>query len=321
MDAQKKSAWPVNPGTLIANMKGQTGRTTALAFSPDRCMLASGSQDGTGRIWDVGSRKPGERGILRKDGDNFVSMAFSANNRQLVAGSGSLNGLVWVFDVSDKTPQDVATLRGAKGAITAVAFSPDNKTVAGGGEDQTLRIWEPIPGGTGTPRTMLKGHTGTIKSLAFAPNSTEIASASNDKTVKLWTLSRIRSTEKATLQHESEVLSVVYAPNGTLVATGAMDKVVRIWDLTSIKPKVKMELKGHTGAIRLVWITPDGKTLVSVSDGPKIMNWDMATGKVTAEWQVPQVGTSVFATTVDGRYFANGTSEGNVDAHRIAEKR
>ena len=320
MDAQKKTPWPVSAGTLIANMKGQTGRTTALAFSPDRCMLASGSLDGTGRVWDVGSRKPGERGVLKKDGDNFVSMAFSPNNRQLAAGSGSLNGLVWVFDVSDKTPQDVVTLRGAKGAITAVAYSPDNKHVAGGGEDQTLRIWEPIAGGTGNPWAMLKGHTGTIKSIAFA-SSTEIASASIDKTVKIWTLSRIRSTEKATLQHEAEVFSVVYAPNNQSLVTGGMDRIVRVWDLTSIKPKVKLELKGHTSPVRLVWVTPDGKTVVSVSDGPKIMNWDLSSGKATAEWQVPQVGTSVFATTIDGRYFANGTSDGNVDAHRIAEKR
>jgi len=324
MDAQKpssKPAWPTNPATVIANLKGHTGRTTALAFSCDRCLLASSAQDGTGRIWDVASRKPGERGVIRKDGDSFASMAFSANNRQLAVGTGSLSGTAWVYDVTEKTPQEVATLRGGKGAITAITFSPDNKLVAGGGEDQTIRIWEPIAGGTGTPRTMLKGHTSTIKSLTFSPNSQELASACKDNTVRLWTLSRIRSTERAVLQHESEVYSVVYAPNAQTLITGGMDKVIRLWDLTAIKPKVKMELKGHTGAIRLVWLTADSKMLVSVCDGPRIMNWDFATGKPLGEWQVPQAETSVFAVTVDGRYLANGTSEGNVDVHRVAEKR
>ncbi|MBA4187121.1 MAG: hypothetical protein C0467_03800 [Planctomycetaceae bacterium] len=316
-----KPAWPTNTATIIANLKGHTGRTTALAFSSDRCLLASSAQDGTGRIWDVASRKPGERGVIRKECESFASLVFSPNNRLLALGSGSLNGLGWVVDVSDKTPQDVATLRGGKGAITALTFSPDNKLVAGGGEDQTLRVWEPVPGGTGTPRTMLKGHTGTIKSLAFSPNSLEIATASQDNTVRLWTLSRIRSTERAVLQHESEVHTVVYDPKGTTLVTGSVDKVIRVWDLTAIKPKVKLELKGHTGGIRLVWITPDGKMLVSVSDGPRCMNWDLATGKALAEWQLPQVTTSVFAVTVDGRYLANGTSEGNVDVHRTAEKR
>ncbi len=316
-----KPAWPTNTGTVIANMKGHTGRITALAFTSDRCLLATSALDGTGRIWDVASRKPGERTIIRKECESFASLAFSPNNRLLAVGSGSLNGLGWVLDISDKTPQDVATLRGGKGAITAMTFSPDNKLVAGGGEDQTLRIWEPVAGGTGTPRTMLKGHTGTIKGLVFSPNNLELASASQDNTVRLWTLSRIRSTERAVLQHESEVYTVVYDAKGTTLITGSQDKVIRLWDLTAIKPKVKMELKGHTGGIRLVWLTPDGKTLVSVSDGPKMMNWDITTGKPTGEWQLPQVTTSVFAVTVDGRYLANGTSEGNVDVHRVAEKR
>jgi hypothetical protein len=42
---------------------------------------------------------------------------------------------------------------------------------------------------------------------------------------------------------------------------------------------------------------------------------------VLNEWQVPAVTTAAFAVTVDGRYFANGTASGNVDVHRVAEKR
>ncbi|VTT99257.1 serine threonine protein kinase : Ser/Thr protein kinase OS=Arthrospira sp. PCC 8005 GN=ARTHRO_1530073 PE=4 SV=1: WD40: WD40: WD40: WD40: WD40 [Gemmataceae bacterium] len=315
-----KAAWPTNPAALMVNLKGQTGRTTAVAFSPDRCLLASGAQDNTGRVWEFGSRKPGERAVLKKDGDPFASVAFSPNSRWLVAGSGALNGTIWVFDVSDKTAQDVITLRGAKGAITALAFSPDNKLIASGGEDHTLRIWEPVAGGTGTPKAVLKNHTSAIKSLAFAASNTEVATASLDKTARLWTLSRIRSTEKAVLPHETEVLSVAYVNSSTL-ATGSQDKVIRLWDLTSIKPKVKAELLGHTGPVRLLHVTADGKTLVSVGDGPKCFNWDLGTNKVAAEWQLPPVTTTTFAVTIDGRYLAHGTPDGNVDVHRIAEKR
>jgi WD40 repeat protein len=305
----------------MVNLKGHTGRTTALAFSSDRTLLASSAQDGTGRIWEFASKKPGERSVIRKECDSFASLVFSPNNRQLALGSGSLNGNIWVLDVTEKNAQEVAVLRGAKGAITALAFSHDGKLVAGGGEDHTLRIWEPVAGGTGTPRTMLKGHTSTIRSLAFAPSNAEIATASIDNSVKTWTLSRIRSTEKAAIPHPAEVNAVLYTPDGKTLITGSQDKIIRLWDLESIKPKLKLELKGHRGGIRLLWLTPDGRMLVSISEGPQVMNWEIPSGKVLNEWQVPAVTTAAFAVTVDGRYFANGTSSGNVDVHRVAEKR
>lgn len=316
-----KTAWPTNAATMMVNLKGHSARTTALAFSSDRTLLASSAQDGTGRVWEFASKKPGERSVIRKECESFASFAFSPNNRQLAMGSGSLNGTVWVVDVTDKSSPEVAVLKGAKGAITSLTFSPDGKLIAGGGEDHTLRIWEPIPGGTGTPRTMLKNHTSAIRSLVFAPNNTEIATVSNDNTAKIWTLSRIRSVEKCSIPHPAEVYSVAYLPDGKTLITGSQDKIIRLWDLESIKPKLRLELKGHTGGVRLLWLTPDGKMLVSVSEGPQVMNWEIPSGKVLTEWQVPPVTTTAFAVTVDGRYFANGTASGNVDVHRVAEKR
>lgn len=45
--------WKLDTGELVAEYKGHTGIVNDAAFSPDVHSLASGSRDGTIRIWPV----------------------------------------------------------------------------------------------------------------------------------------------------------------------------------------------------------------------------------------------------------------------------
>src|SRR5947209_850007 len=45
--------WDVPSGRLLRHLKGHTNFVNALAFSADGHTLASGSYDGTVRLWDV----------------------------------------------------------------------------------------------------------------------------------------------------------------------------------------------------------------------------------------------------------------------------
>ena len=303
----------------IANLRGHSAAITALAFTADRCLLASADREGPARIWNVASSKPGERAAIRTPGERFQSLAFSPNSRTLALGSGSEGGMVWLFDVSEKTPKEVVPLRGPKGAVNALAFSPDGKTVAGGGEDQTVRLWEPAPGSRGEPRTLLLGHSRPVQALAFSHDGRGLASAAQDATVRVWSVSRIRSYERACVPHPADVTSLLFVPDGNTLATACRDGVIRLWDLMSIKPRVRAELKGHAGA-KLLLLATDGTTLVSAGGGPRVVNWDVRTGNQLREWELPAV-PPVAALTVDGRYLARGDDRGDVELFRVAEKR
>jgi WD40 repeat protein len=323
MEPRNQPAQPVPPTSTakpVATFKGHASRIVALAFSPDRSLLATAGGDGGGRLWEVGGT-PRERAKFGEGGAKLNSLTFSPNGRTLVAGSGSLDGRVRLIDVTEKAPKEIAILRGARGAVDAVAVSPDGKLVAGGGEDRTLRVWDLAPAVRVDPQIQLAGHTGPIRALAFAPDSQGVATAARDATIRVWALGRIRSWERAVLPHPSEVECVAWSPDGKIIATACQDGIVRLWEPNAAKPTPWAELGIRLGAVHLLAFSSDKGILVTVSNELKVINWDPYTGQPLRGWDLPVGQTSSVALTLDGRYLAVGKPDGVVDVYRVAEKR
>lgn len=310
----------VLPAKPIAQFEGHTGGVMSLCFSPDRGLLASGSQDGTGRVWALTGSASGERSVMRQHGDLFPALTFFPNSRMIAAGSGSPNGLVWVFDITNSLPQVTAVLRGARGAIHALAVSSDGRLISAGGDDYTVRVWEPGTSSRCEARTILTGHTSGITAMAFSPDSMSLASASGDGTVRVWTLGRIRSSERAVLTHENEVAAIAYGPDGRTLATACHGGGVRLWDLTAVKPVVRLTLSGHRGTIHRLVIAED-RTFIGVGSAMRVFNWDSRTGRVIREFEIPLAPAASFALMRDGRYVGTGNAEGTVSVFRAVEKK
>jgi len=304
------------PAKAVAEFAGHRTPVAALAFTPDRSLLVSADRDGTARVWDLGGAKPGPRGDVPRSGEPVRTIACAPSSRLVALGADALGGLVRLFDITDKTPAPTVTLRGARGAVAAVAFSADGKLIAGGGEDGTLRVWEPGPGFRGDARAMLTGHTKPITAAAVAPDGQTAASGSLDGTARTWTLSRIRPGPRTTLPHPAAVHAVSYMPDGKGLLTACADGRVRVWELGGLKPLVRVEF---AAAVRVLAVTAD--TLTGTSDGAVVTNWDPRTGAVQSVWEVPGGSGTAAALTTDGRYLARGTAAGVVGVYRVAEKR
>jgi WD40 repeat protein len=78
-------------------LTGHIRSVVSLAFSPDGKTLASGSADGTIRLWDVTTHQPlgpALTGHIR----SVVSLAFSPDGKTLASGSDDMTIRLW--DVS-----------------------------------------------------------------------------------------------------------------------------------------------------------------------------------------------------------------------------
>lgn len=301
----------------IANIVTDCRGIRALAFSPDRTLLAAADVAGTVILWEVNHKSPRPRGTIQRVGDAFNALAFTANGRQLAIGSGSLNGFVWLYDVTDKTPQEVGVVRGAKGAIDALAFSPNSQMLAGAGEDRTLRVWECGPQLRSDARSILPGQGGRIRTLAFTPDGQLVATGGDDGTVRLWTISRIRSWEKAVITIGDPVSSVAFSPDGQRLAISGRG-VVKVWDVSGIRPTLRLELGRESIGVRQVLATPDH--LIGVDAENQVINWEWRSGKVSRAWAIPSEPGAVSALTLDGRYLATRSADG-IAIYRVAEKR
>jgi WD40 repeat protein len=157
--------------------------------------------------------------------------------------------------------------------------------------------------------------------MTFAPDGQGLATAADDGTVRLWAISRIRCWERVSLPHATEPGAVAFAPNARSLVTGSRDGVIRVWDPSSLKPTPRAELTGHTTPVRLLHVMSDSITLVSVADGPRVLNWDLPCCRTLREWDVDAGPPGGLALTPDGRYLAVGRPDGPVDVYRVAEKR
>jgi WD40 repeat protein len=266
----------------IASLKGHTNWVHSVAFSPGSSsklegIIASGSEDQTVRIWDIGKGECIQ--VLRGHTRRVWSVAFSPkvtdSMPEGIVASGGDDCTVKLWDIT--TGKCLRTLHEHTEGVSSVAFHPHGNLLASGSGDGTIRFWD-----IAEDRSLkvLEGQSGGISSLAFSPDGSLLASGSEDGTVCLWD-TKAASCVRILQGHTGLVWSVAFSSDGNLLASGSEDRTVRLWNLAD--GNCIRVLDKHTNRVWSVAFSPIfqdglGNILVSGSKDQTVRLWNVTNG-------------------------------------------
>ena len=129
-------------GALRHTLSGHTDSVVSVAFSCDGALLATGSYDYTVKVWVVAT------GALAHtlDGPAGEVEWVSWHPRGGVLLAGTLDGTTWMWAVDVDNSSCMQVFAGHEGGVSVGAFTPDGKRLVTGGEDGSVRVWNPKSG-------------------------------------------------------------------------------------------------------------------------------------------------------------------------------
>ena len=264
--------WTPNLSNEAIQLKGHTEIVRCVAFSSDSKILASGSADGTIRLWNPQTGDP--LGIpLRGHSGAVWSVAFASSHDfpyQLV--SAGENGEVRVWDLSSANDPKSRLLKNGhteRASVLCLAFSPDGRWLAssGGywGEFGETIIWEAATFKQFVPP--LK-HDDLVYAIDFSPDGKKLATGDRSAALQVFDVPTFEELYKRTGQPWF-VSEVLFSPQSERLISGSPAGFIKFWDseygdemgtLEVIDQVRRLEffgrdrlvVAGSTGAVRMI---------------------------------------------------------------------
>jgi WD40 repeat protein len=278
-----------------------------LAFTSDGRRLATGGDDGTVVVWEVGKRALSELTIDRPA--RVQCLAISPDGATLAAGYEGATVVLWNVGTGAKR----VTFHGVPNQFLRLAFSPDGRLLASGGAQSNIRIWDVEMGRTTID---LLCHEGLVSALRFAPDGQTLASGYASGMVKLWDLTTGKSRELTGLNLPSNpILGLAFSHDGLMLAAGSTTHGTRLWIIaTGLESAI---FRNEDESVPEVAFSPSGQTLIELTRSRYIRLRDLATGRRRILFRCR--GAYCSALTPDARFLATGDDGGIVKMWDLAQ--
>ena len=297
--------YDAHTGEELALLVGHVDRVTSLGFPADGRFLASGSLDGTVRLWDIETGK--QMALFAGHWRGIEALAVSPDEKTVVSGGGLEGRLIfWDTETGEQIKRhtrytdnlihtfkiflDRSRTLKYHNAIESLAFSLDGQTFASGHSDGIIRLWD---AGTGRKLSLIKAHEhASIWSLALSPDGKTLASSSPNVGVLLHTLQNGKSLSHRPVHHAHFPKNLIFSPDGTtLIGTGGYyekdrdifhegwDIHIHVWKADTGALLRSFLMHDKSKRVEALALSPDGGTILTGGWDGAIHSWDAATGK------------------------------------------
>lgn len=258
-----------------------------MALSRDGKTIASGSVDGTIKIWQMSEGK-----VLRTlpgQGATVTSVALSGDGRKLASVALPLI-TIKIWDV--ETGSELRVLP-AGVPVISVALSDDGKTVVSGRIDGTVRLWDLE---TGRDLPAFRGHGAPVSSLALSVDGKTAISGNEAGDIRVWDLASGKELYMP-VHHGVPAWCVALGVEAKTAISGCFDKRreffaelktltapggggidngidVRIWDVETSKELRALMVHGFIPVSMA--LSADGKPMAATGPNKTIKVWEVS---------------------------------------------
>ncbi|XP_066525491.1 apoptotic protease-activating factor 1 isoform X2 [Hoplias malabaricus] len=309
--------WNLNKPTSQNTMFGHMEPVNHCCFSPDDTYLATSSNDGTLKLFEVQSAnewKSIDINSFFPENDDETSVivkcsTWSGDGKRIFC---AVKNAVFMFDVAKQDMLlEIRTSR--LSTVQYCQACPNSQLLALALSHYTVELWDFE---ANKKMAECSGHLSWVNCVQFSPNGSELLSSSDDQTIRLWETEHVHTSSAVALKRDFDVLfnqddiTVVAADSknrlqvrsgvesllvletseqqsrircmciyrqGSAVALGMEDGTVQVVDVPS--GNTLATLLGHSKTVHHCLFTDDGQTLITSSEDTTLRVWRWRTGE------------------------------------------
>lgn len=296
-----------NPAQPLRIVKGHNKSITALAVTPDKTTIVTGSHDGHLVMWDAATGEnervsghshtnqvqdmdidPSGLTVVTCGMDDTVKsinvgsksystaeLKMDSQPRGIAAGEDGLVIVAGVNDVSILVDGNMRASLPVEYEPSCVAINAKGTDVAvGGSRDNKVHVYVRNVHNL-SPKIELD-HLGAITDVRYSPCGEYLVACDTNRKVIVYRLPGYEPAHKQEWGfHTARVNSVAWSPDSQLVASGSLDCCVIVWSMD--KPTKHIIIKNahpQSQITRLAWL--DNSTVVSVGQDCNTKIWEVA---------------------------------------------
>ena len=292
----------------MLTLAGHTAAVRCVAFSPDGALLASGSDDGSVRVWDPRTRTTvwsSEPSAAR----SIEAVAFTPDSATVVVGDSS--GRIFFYPARRR--KKLSGLDGHSASARAILPDRNGSRVISLGWNKEVCSWRLRK----PKRVRLCTLPEPPASAALSPDGATLAIGLSQTNPVLLIDARTGTARTSLAKGDGSVHALAFSLDGSLLAGGNASGQIALWDLAN--PVRVRILEGHTWPIYGLAFTPDGRRLMSASADKTARVWDVGSGRQLHVYQWRKTWMTCLAIAPDGLTVATGGDDKMVSVWDVPE--